>query len=195
MSIFVLFVSMLQVCVRLLADGNRLVSLVVPSALLEFCRGVLMAVFSSIIQTLGVDWGTKHRDEDSPSVFIHVASCVSVKPQRFLLRKRVCLFHCDRSEDVDIAICDRIESVRNEGQKIDLKWLMSGAFLWKQYNFITTSSQSNLELPSHVACLVRSCFAHKANGREESHPALCRKPGHLQRPQVGWAVAWYPRII
>jgi hypothetical protein len=25
------------------------------------------------------------------------------------------LFHCDRSEDVDIAICDRIESVRNEG--------------------------------------------------------------------------------
>lgn len=30
-------------------------------------------------------------------------------------RKRVCLFHCDRSEDVDIAICDRIESVRNEG--------------------------------------------------------------------------------
>ncbi|CAJ1448614.1 unnamed protein product, partial [Effrenium voratum] len=63
----------------LLADGKRLVSLVVPSALLEFCRGVLMAVFSSIIQ------------------------------------KRVCLFHCDRSEDVDIAICDRIESVRNEG--------------------------------------------------------------------------------
>lgn len=122
MSIFVLFVSMLQVCVRLLADGNRLVSLVVPSALLEFCRGVLMAVFSSIIQNLGVDClGTKHRHEDSPPVFIHVASCVSVKPQRFLLRKRVCLFHCDRSEDVDIAICDRIESVRNEGQKIDLK--------------------------------------------------------------------------
>ena len=31
------------------------------------------------------------------------------------LRKRVCLFHCDRSDAVDIAICDRIESVRNEG--------------------------------------------------------------------------------
>ena len=39
--------------VRLLAGGTRLVSLVVPSALLEFCRGVLMAVFSSIIQKLG----------------------------------------------------------------------------------------------------------------------------------------------
>ncbi|CAE7661481.1 unnamed protein product [Symbiodinium pilosum] len=63
----------------LLANGKRLVSLVVPSALLEFCRGVLMAVFSSIIQ------------------------------------KRICMFHCDRSEDVDIAICDRIEAVRNEG--------------------------------------------------------------------------------
>lgn len=43
--------------IRLLADGNRLVSLVVPSALLEFCRGVLMAVFSSIIQRLGSERG------------------------------------------------------------------------------------------------------------------------------------------
>ena len=126
--------------------------------LLEFCRGVLMAVFSSIIQNLGVDClnGDERYTWRFTSCCFHPS--VSVKPQRFVLRKRVCSLvrrrgHCHLWQN----------RVRAEWRPKNWRVTNVWSFLPKHCNFIQLLPNQTWVTVRH--CLqVRSCFAHKANG-------------------------------
>ena len=119
MRIFVLLVTMLQVssmcqvaCGR--KSSSEFGGPLCPTGVLSWSADGRVLVHHSESWCGLLKWGRNIDMKIHLLLFSSICECEATAI-------RVGLFHCDRSEDVDIAICERIESVRNEGQKIDFE--------------------------------------------------------------------------